>query len=80
MKDEQKIKEIREHIEVIRRICNYVEDVILHHCPFPDCEFCNYIFKDANPSYNFGETTLCPCHVYSIKFVKETVKKLLGEV
>ena len=69
------INKIRKAIEINREINNYEEDSALHHCPFDNCEVCEFIFGDEI----VGECD-CPCHIYDNDYVKETVRKLIGEV
>ena len=40
------INKIRKAIEINREINNYEEDAALHHCPFDNCEVCEFIFGD----------------------------------
>ena len=65
------IEEIKEMIKVNREICANNEDAALNHCPFSSCSYCDYIF---------GYIEDCPCRTYQKEYVKETVKKLIGEI
>lgn len=71
---------LREAIKLNREINNYKEDAVFTHCPFPHCKWCNYLFEDLVPAYDFTEMADCPCKIYSQKIIKETVKRIIGEI
>ena len=67
------INKIRKAIEINREINNYEEDSALHHCPFDNCDTCEFIF-----GHEIDQD--CPCMIYKEEFVRDTVRKLIGEI